>query len=68
MLRIVQFLPESYHTYYIVVFAWFQSLQGKQDSLLQRLDELDQENEEMRQSVAELEEEKEDGGSLNWLD
>jgi predicted nucleic acid-binding Zn-ribbon protein len=36
-----------------------QSLQSKQDSLLQRVDELDQENEELKNDVADLEDAKE---------
>ena len=41
------------------MFPWLQTVQGKQDSLLRRLDELDQECEELRDSVADLEDEKE---------
>ena len=46
---------------YNITLYWcfFQSIQGKQDSLLQRIDGLDQENEELRSQVVELEEQKE---------
>ena len=37
----------------------FQSLQDKQGNLVQRLDDLDRENVEIRDQVSELEEEKE---------
>lgn len=41
-----------------VKFAPEQSLQTKQDSLLLRIDDLDQENRELKDQVSEIEEEK----------
>lgn len=41
-----------------IKFASEQSLQTKQDSLLLRIDDLDQENRELKDQVSEIEEEK----------
>lgn len=41
-----------------IKFAPEQSLQTKQDSLLLRIDDLDQENRELKDQVSEIEEEK----------
>ncbi len=49
----------AFNSTYTLYWMWFQSIQGKQDSLLQRIDTLDQENEELRGDMAELEEQKE---------
>lgn len=52
----VHFFPDSLDLQ--IKFASEQSLQTKQDSLLLRIDDLDQENRELKDQVSEIEEEK----------